>query len=169
MEMLFTSISTSILMIFRRMILRLGLVPCWIVLNADTWKSKLNLGTIGVILTLYYFILFQFPSIYGDGRNLWCLSQRILTQQVDTCILVQIMLALLLYKRYKNFLDIYTYISCWMFSQILEAIFSHRFQKILQRGKNNILSMLSCGALSRDTDSRVQIQNFANQYVFFIK
>jgi hypothetical protein len=50
--------------------------------------------------------------------------------------------------------------------QILDVIFTDRFQSILQRGGNkNILSLLSCGALSSHVDSRNIVKDFADRCV----
>ena len=50
--------------------------------------------------------------------------------------------------------------------QILNAIFTDRFQTILRRGvKKNILSLLSCGVLSSYEESKAMIKDFADRYV----
>lgn len=50
--------------------------------------------------------------------------------------------------------------------QILDVIFTDRFQSILRRGENkNILSLLSCGALSSHVDSRNIVKDFSDRCV----
>jgi hypothetical protein len=45
------------------------------------------------------------------------------------------------------------------------VIFTDRFRTILRRGSKNILSLLSCGALSSHEESRANVKSFADQYV----
>ncbi|KIM38491.1 hypothetical protein M413DRAFT_76005 [Hebeloma cylindrosporum] len=50
--------------------------------------------------------------------------------------------------------------------EVFSAIFTPQFRAILRRGNNNILSLLSCGALSSYMESRDQIKAFAKETLF---
>ncbi|KAF9470183.1 hypothetical protein BDN70DRAFT_943007, partial [Pholiota conissans] len=50
--------------------------------------------------------------------------------------------------------------------QLLNYIFNKPFCDLLQRGSNNILGILACGALTMIPESRKQIQDFANRNIF---
>jgi hypothetical protein len=52
-----------------------------------------------------------------------------------------------------------------MIFQLFGAIFTTRFRKILRRGNKNLLSLLSCGALSSHEETRTTIKDFAEKYV----
>ncbi|KIM40990.1 hypothetical protein M413DRAFT_28089 [Hebeloma cylindrosporum] len=50
--------------------------------------------------------------------------------------------------------------------EMLEAIFTDRFQTVLCKSKKNVLSLISCGALSSYTESRDQIKTFVDLELF---
>ena len=57
----------------------------------------------------------------------------------------------------------------WDCSKLLPAlrvIFPERFCNILQRDKENILNLLSFGALSSRPESREAVKTFASKYIF---
>jgi hypothetical protein len=49
----------------------------------------------------------------------------------------------------------------------MDVILTERFKSLLQRSESNLLSLLSCGALSSSPESRNTIQKIADQYVIF--
>lgn len=70
------------------------------------------------------------------------------------------------YRRSSCFILFYLFILNFRVSfQILDMIFTDRFQSILCRGSKNILSLLSCGALSSYDESRASVKGFADRYV----